>query len=302
MCGLAINIASFAHLLKRVDFNAIVDYLVLIHIIKSKAQSAMTRIKRLFELLHSYSFNLYYIKGKDLILSDFLSRQKHDDSNLHEIIPISFNMQGILQARFYNLGEGNVGKYLVQTHSQAKSSGIKLPEVHGVRKGLDSNIQPEKQVLMPTACTKMKEVSQIKPRIGQRRAGLKHKIKKPICRPIAQVIEKPVEKNKSLSAQNFYLLKIIPILNFAIPSTKSRDDPDRRVERKAIQDVAREISIYPDPLYRVPPKPVKIHTPEIPGSLLDIDLELNMDFKDNSTYQEGVISEMYQMPDKSYFQ
>ena len=36
MCSLAINIASFVHLLKRVDSNAIVDHLVLRHIIKSK--------------------------------------------------------------------------------------------------------------------------------------------------------------------------------------------------------------------------------------------------------------------------
>ena len=35
-----------------------------------------------------------------MILSDLFSRQKHDDSNLHEIIPILLNMQGILQARF----------------------------------------------------------------------------------------------------------------------------------------------------------------------------------------------------------
>ena len=47
MCGLAINIASFAHLLKRVDFDATVDHLALTHIIKSKAEAAMTRIKRL---------------------------------------------------------------------------------------------------------------------------------------------------------------------------------------------------------------------------------------------------------------
>ena len=33
LCGLAINIATFTHLLKRVDFNAIVDYLSLTHII-----------------------------------------------------------------------------------------------------------------------------------------------------------------------------------------------------------------------------------------------------------------------------
>ena len=45
LCGLAINIASFAHLLKRVDFDAIVDHLALIHIIKSKAEPATTRIK-----------------------------------------------------------------------------------------------------------------------------------------------------------------------------------------------------------------------------------------------------------------
>ena len=47
MCGLAINIVSFAHLLKRVDFDAIVDHLALVHILKSKTEPATTRIKRL---------------------------------------------------------------------------------------------------------------------------------------------------------------------------------------------------------------------------------------------------------------
>ena len=111
MCGLAINITSFAHLLKRVDFNAIVDHLALIHIIKSKAEPAMNRIKRLLELTSSYSFNLYYIKGKDMVVSDFLSRQKHDDSNLHEIVLILCNMQGLLHIRYYNIDEGNSEKY-----------------------------------------------------------------------------------------------------------------------------------------------------------------------------------------------
>ena len=45
LCGLAINIASFSHLMKRVDFDAIVDHLALTHILKSKAQLATTRIK-----------------------------------------------------------------------------------------------------------------------------------------------------------------------------------------------------------------------------------------------------------------
>ena len=73
LCGLAIDIASFAHLLKRVDFDAIVDHWALTHTIKSKVELATTRIKRLLELIISYPFNLYYMKGKDMILSDFLS-------------------------------------------------------------------------------------------------------------------------------------------------------------------------------------------------------------------------------------
>ena len=61
LCELAINIARFSYLLKRVDFDAIVDHLSLTHIIKSKAEPATIRIKKLLELISSYSFNLYNI-------------------------------------------------------------------------------------------------------------------------------------------------------------------------------------------------------------------------------------------------
>ena len=63
----------------------IVDHLALIHIIKGKAEPVTPRIKRLLEVISSYSFSLYYMKGKDMILSGFLSRQTHDDSNPHEL-------------------------------------------------------------------------------------------------------------------------------------------------------------------------------------------------------------------------
>ena len=49
--GLAINISSFSHLLKRVDFDAIVDHLAVTHVIKNKAEPVTTRIKRLLELI-----------------------------------------------------------------------------------------------------------------------------------------------------------------------------------------------------------------------------------------------------------
>ena len=117
LCGLAINIANFLHLLKRVNFDTIVDHLALTHIIKSKIEPATTRIKRLLELISSYCFHSYYMKGKDIILSDFLSRQKKNDSNLHEIITISFIMCQVLDDNYYN------EKYLIQTRLQTESSG-----------------------------------------------------------------------------------------------------------------------------------------------------------------------------------
>ena len=146
MCGLAINITSFVYLLKKVDFDAVVDHLAITHIMKSKVEPATTRIKRLLELLSSYSFNLYYIKGNNMILSDFLSRQKIDDSNPHEIIRISFSMREVLQENYYNLGNMTEDdKYLVQTRSQAKSSEVKVPEVHGIEKCLVPHVKPERQ-------------------------------------------------------------------------------------------------------------------------------------------------------------
>ena len=174
MCQLAINIANFAHLLKRVDSDVIVDHLALVHILKSKTDPATTRIKRLLEVLSAYSFNLYYMKGKYMILSDFLSRQRTDNNNPHEIIPISFDMQAIMKDRYYNVK--NDSKYLIQKQSQAKASGVKLPEVHSVDKGVDPNVKPERQVLKSPNLTTQPN-HQNKPRLGQDRAGHRRKIK-----------------------------------------------------------------------------------------------------------------------------
>ena len=81
-----------------------------------------------------------------MILSDFLFRQKHDDSNQHEIIPFPFNMQNVLQSRYYDINERKEGKYLVQTRSYAKSCGIPLPKVHQVGKGINPSILPENRL------------------------------------------------------------------------------------------------------------------------------------------------------------
>ena len=71
---------------------------------------------------------------------------------------------------------------------------------------------------------------------------------------------------------------------------------------KPYRMLARKFPIIQIQVIDPPPKPVKTSTSEIPGSIIDIDPKLNTNFKDNSPFQEGVILEMYQRPDKSYFQ
>ena len=65
-----------------------------------------------------------------MILSDFLFRQDISDEDTREIIPISFNMRSVLQDIYYNIDDDRE-KYMVQTRSQTRASGVQLPEVHG---------------------------------------------------------------------------------------------------------------------------------------------------------------------------
>ena len=74
----------------------------------------------------------------------------------------------------------NIEQYLIQTRSQARSSGIKLLEVHGVGKNLDSNLKPEKQ----HAISKQGGMERL--HTGQRRARLRRKTPDPINQPINQ--------------------------------------------------------------------------------------------------------------------
>ena len=91
MTGLAINIHLWKHLLLRVDFDCAVNHRALPYIMKSKNLPATGRIIRFLEHLAGYSLNLYYVKGKDMILCDYLSRIALDTGDPGEVIPISFN-------------------------------------------------------------------------------------------------------------------------------------------------------------------------------------------------------------------
>ena len=71
-----------------------------------------------------------------------------------------------------------------------------------------------------------------------------------------------------------------------------------------------DVPFYPGPKYRPPPKPVRSFTPgghegtqsSHCSEIANMDPGVTLDFKENSPFQEGVISEAYQRPDKPFFQ
>ena len=80
----------------------------------------------------------------------------------------------VLDDNYYN------EKYLMQTRSQAKTNGIRLPEVHGLGKSVDPNLKPEKQHAIS------KQGSKERPHIGQGRPGSRRKRTDPINESINQ--------------------------------------------------------------------------------------------------------------------
>ena len=63
-----------------------------------------------------------------------------------------------------------------------------------------------------------------------------------------------------------------------------------------------DVPCHPDPVYRPPPnsiKPVVSNQQSLPG-IEDINPYINLDFKENSPFQQGVLYKTFQRPDKSF--
>ena len=319
--------------LKKVDFDAVVDHLAITYIMRSKAEPATTRIKRLIELLSPYSFNLYYIKGKDMVLSDFLSRQKNDDSNPFEIIPISFTLKDIARDHFCQftnmntINEIEMNKYQIQTRSQAKSSGTKIPEIHSVNKGIDPHIRPGRQKLQSTSIPPTCDINPtnalqpidkgppthpiLKPRIGQGRARLKRKSRTnqpmPLSKQIPlQPITKPAPKEMMALPE--------PIIQSQEHVQSQHQAPIPLLQHPHInptcnvQPIGLNIQHRPSPPYhdlyaRPPPRPPDVtNSVDSQKDLLETDPDRNTDIEENLPFQEGIISETYERPDNSHVQ
>ena len=143
MTGLLVNMNLWKNLLKHREFDAAVDHAAVAQIMKANTEPATTRIMRLLDRLSAYSFNLYYVKGRDMILSDYLSRHRKKDLDPSELIPISF----CCLKTYRSIIDDRVGEeiFCIKTRASAKASGEIVGEVHGADKPLDPNYKPEHQ-------------------------------------------------------------------------------------------------------------------------------------------------------------
>lgn len=89
--GLVLNVKAFRNILCSVSFHVIVDHKSLVEIQKSKRELPTQRFKRLSEQLSDYSFDISYLPGKKLVMSDMLSRMSVPDplSDPEEVVPVA---------------------------------------------------------------------------------------------------------------------------------------------------------------------------------------------------------------------
>ena len=141
----------------------------------------------------------------------------------------------------------------------------------------------------------------MKPCIGQGRAGLKRKRSDTINQLInhsAELSQKipsntEIETGKANQAHSKDPVHIINNADVGMTHTKP---------------LIPDAPFHPGLTYRPPPKPIRSNVPrsqessQSSSSVENINPDINLDFKENSPFQEGIISEMIQRQDKSFFQ
>ena len=141
-----------------------------------------------------------------------------------------------------------------------------MPEVHGSKKGIDPNLRPEWVV---RKSQKLVENS---------------RIEKKGTDPLGQ-------RNQVVDQVN----------------SGQRDEIRKSEMEQSRENIPEQIYVPQKPIIPMHPNQIPNSTPKLPERVtqndrqayLELDLEINRDFEENSPYQEGIISEIYQRPHKS---
>ena len=140
-----------------IEFDVAVDHQAVVQIMtgSNKHPPATDRIGLLIDKLLDIPFNLYYVKGKDLILTDFLSRIRANRRNPKKLIPISFmdrmfthkpSRPSFVKGYDWRQEVGLAEQlYPFTTRSCVQEKGLEMPKVHGHDKQVYASKKPEHQ-------------------------------------------------------------------------------------------------------------------------------------------------------------
>ena len=152
-------------------------------------------------------------------------------------------------------------------------------------------MRPEKQHTFP------KQGNLERPHIGQGTARSKRK--KPDA--INQVINQPSNLSQEIPGRTKIETRKTNSTHTTDPTHSINNANDRIVNNNPF---IPDAPFHPDPLLTPPVKPIKlemIHN-QISQSVHNIIPNINFHFKENSPFQEGIMSKMFQRLDKSFFQ
>ena len=138
LTGILANITAFKHILRNIEFTVFCDHSALVHIINAKREPPTLRLQKLVENLMNYKFKIKFQKGKEMHVTDFLSR--HPDNDLdspNEIISIAFMAQDITtewpekvkkfkDAKIFNKHNCDVCNMM----TRSKTKGIDTPKMY----------------------------------------------------------------------------------------------------------------------------------------------------------------------------
>ena len=115
--------------------------------------------------------------------------------------------------------------------------------------------------------------------------------------PVADTLVSANKLPKLLTSQKVTIDSTkFPVLNQLITNKAEA------VTRRQVQDKNREQPFQPDPYFRPPSRPPDNLSPESLKINTVTKTNVDIDFEENLLHQEGIISELYQRPDKTYFQ
>ena len=313
MTGMAVNIHLWRHLLHRVEFDCAVDHRAIPYIMKAKTLPATTRIMRLLEILSGYAFNLYFVKGKDMKICDFLSRIDVDRGNPGEVMPISFNSFSMLNMlRKATLFQAN--KLLTITRSKTQAEGITLSPVHGAQKHLNPTVKPEHDKPM--------QVSNQPQKRGPVSADAKPRVALRPKMPVSQIVRKKLIDrsikflNKCRSPMNAprrtpTTQRTSPMAQRETPQPLPKEDIDNvsppfKAKQPANNGPVPVRHFEPNPLLEVPQtdqipqetinqKPV-LRTEDSSGNQDPFDTQMEVPFS------EGIVEPVFKRPEMSDFE